>query len=357
MKNEGKSSLIKNVFLTYFYPIGSVLWGLLLVYITYFIARVMFFAENNDLFPDMALSHIFELFKGGLLFDTSAILYTNAVWIFLLLLPFHYKETRMMYHIDRLIFIAINVSCLTINLMDTVYFRYTIRRTTTTIFQEFSNEGNLGKIILEELIAHWYYLLLVILVSLFLHKLYIAPQLYLDKLREKGLSIRCYYVIMLISLLSFAPFCVAGMRGGWTDSRPITISKATAYCNRPSEVGIVLNTPFSLIRTIGDNKFELVEYFNDRDTLNTLFNPIHSSVPNSVKRNKNIVVLIVESFGREYIGAYNKHIPGYKGYTPFVDSLINNCALTYRYSFCNGQNSVDGMPSILSSIPMFIEHH
>ena len=126
----------------------------------------------------------------------------------------------MMYHIDRLIFVVINVFCLAINLMDTVYFRYTIRRTTTTIFQEFSNEGNLGKIIFEELIAHWYYLLLVILVSLFLYKLYIAPQLYLDKLREKGLSIRCYYVIMLISLLSFAPFCVAGMRGGWTDSRP-----------------------------------------------------------------------------------------------------------------------------------------
>ena len=81
MKNEEKSSFIKNVFLTYFCPIGSVLWGLLIVYITYLVARIVFFVENNDLFPDMALSHIFELFKGGLLFDTSAILYTNAVWI------------------------------------------------------------------------------------------------------------------------------------------------------------------------------------------------------------------------------------------------------------------------------------
>ena len=356
MRNKAKSSFIRNLVLTCFYPIESVLWGLLLVYITYFIARIVFFVGNYDLFPDMALSHIFELFKGGLLFDTSAILYTNAIWIILLLLPLHYKETKSMYHIDRLIFIIINVSCLTMNLMDTVYFRYTIRRTTTTIFQEFSNEGNIGKILLEELVAHWYYLLLVLLVALLLYKLYIAPQQYLDKLKEKGLSIRWYYLIMLISLLSFAPFCVAGMRGGWTDSRPITISKATAYCNRPSEVGIVLNTPFSLIRTIGDNKYEVVKYFHNRNTLNSLFNPIHSSVGNNVIRNKNIVILIVESFGREYIGAYNKHIPGYKGYTPFVDSLINNCALTYRYSYCNGQNSVDGMPSILSSIPMFIEH-
>ena len=145
--------------------------------------------------------------------------------------------------------------------MDTVYFRYTIRRTTTTIFQEFSNEGNIGKIFLEELVAHWYYFLLVIFVVLLLYKLYIAPQQYLDKLKEKGLSIRWYYLIMPISLLSFVPFCVAGMRGGWTDIRPITISKATAYCDRPSEIGIVLNTPFSLIRTIGKNKFEVVKYY------------------------------------------------------------------------------------------------
>ena len=68
-----------------------------------------------------------------------------------------------------------------------------------------------------------------------------------------------------------------------------------------------------------------------------------------------MVVIIIESFGREYIGAYNKHIPGYKGFTPFTDSLIANGALTYTHSYCNGRKSIDGMPSILSGIPMFVE--
>ena len=66
-----------------------------------------------------------------------------------------------------------------------------------------------------------------------------------------------------------------------------------------------------------------------------------------------MVVIIIESFGREYIGAYNKE-KGYKSYTPFADSLIQK-SLTYRYSYCNGRKSIDGMPSILSSIPMFVE--
>ena len=71
---------------------------------------------------------------------------------------------------------------------------------------------------------------------------------------------------------------------------------------------------------------------------------------------KNVVVLIVESFGREYIGALNKDLEGgkYKGYTPYVDALIGK-STTFRYSFCNGRKSIDGMPSILSSIPMFVE--
>ena len=43
MRNKAKSSFIRNLVLTCFYPIESVLWGLLLVYITYFIARIVFF--------------------------------------------------------------------------------------------------------------------------------------------------------------------------------------------------------------------------------------------------------------------------------------------------------------------------
>ena len=47
-----------------------------------------------------------------------------------------------------------------------------------------------------------------------------------------------------------------------------------------------------------------------------------------------MVVLIVESFGREYIGALNTHLEGglYKGYTPFVDSLIAQ-SVTFSRSF------------------------
>ena len=67
-------------------------------------------------------------------------------------------------------------------------------------------------------------------------------------------------------------------------------------------------------------------------------------------------MLIVESFGREYIGALNRTLDDsrYRGYTPFVDSLIAH-SVTFKYSYSNGRKSIDGMPSILSGIPMFVE--
>ena len=73
-------------------------------------------------------------------------------------------------------------------------------------------------------------------------------------------------------------------------------------------------------------------------------------------RSKNVVVLVLESFGKEYFGSLNKELEdgNYKGYTPFLDSLVSE-SLVYKYSFANGQQSIDGLPSILSGIPRFVE--
>ena len=341
-----------------FQPLFAVLADLFLAYAVYFIARLAFLAENYSLFADnLTATHLMELLRGGLVFDTSAILYTNVLWVVLMLLPIYRKENTAYHRVCKWLFVVVNTLSLVINLGDAVYFQYTLRRTTTTIFNEFENETNLGSIFGQEALNHWYFFLLTAAVAWGLWKLYVS-----SRLDYRQLHWRSYALATLLSLAAFAPFCVAGMRGGWTrDVRPITVSNANNYCDRPSEAGLVLNTPFALIRTIGKNLFEVPDYFKSEEELNAVFNPIHQ--PNRVfsgftaepqPQKKNIIVIIIESFGREYIGAYNHHIKGYKGYTPFTDSLIAH-SLTYRYSFCNGQKSIDGMPSILSSIPMFVE--
>ena len=328
-------------------PLLAVLWNLLLVYLVYQIARLEYYVENKDY-----LSYTWDIFQGGLLFDTSAILYTNALYVVMMLFPLHWKENRIYHKVCQWLFVVVNSIAFAINLADSVYFRYTMRRTTTTVFEEFSNEGNLGSIIGTEFLNHWYLVLLFALVVFLLWRCYVRPSI-----NNHSLKWWRYDVVCLLSLLLFAPFCVAGMRGGFTTAvRPITISNANQYASRPVDAALALNTPFALIRSIGKNVFVVPHYFSDEKTLASIYTPIHTPNDSVSMVKKNVVVLIVESFGREYIGALNKDLEGgkYKGYTPYVDALIGK-STTFRYSFCNGRKSIDGMPSILSSIPMFVE--
>ena len=336
-------------------PLLAVVCNLLLAFVVYFVARIAFLLENWSYFaPNLTFSHLLEMGQGGLVFDTSAIFVTNIPYIVLMLLPLHLKERRAYQQTCRWLFVVVNSVALAVNLMDTVYFRFTLRRTTTTVFSEFSNEGNLGSIFVTETLHHWY---LVVLFVLLVWAMYRCCRT--TTLRSDDLSWWRYDGAMLLSLLLLAPFIVAGIRGGFaTAVRPLTLSNANQYTDRPTEAALVLNTPFSLYRTIGKAVFVVPNYYDDK-TLETIYSPVHQpliSQRSSLTSKKNVVVLIVESFGREYIGALNRTLDDsrYRGYTPFVDSLIAH-SVTFKYSYSNGRKSIDGMPSILSGIPMFVE--
>jgi phosphoglycerol transferase MdoB-like AlkP superfamily enzyme len=147
-------------------------------------------------------------------------------------------------------------------------------------------------------------------------------------------------------------FAVIGMRGGFTGTtRPITLNNAGRYVERPKEMAIVLNTPFSIFRTLGKQSFSRISYFTDQE-LEQIYSPIHIPDTTSSFRPKNVVVFIIESFGKEYVGFYNKDLDAgnYKGYTPFIDSLLQH-SLSFKYSFANGGKSIDGIPSVISSLP------
>ena len=347
----------KDCVLGYLSPIGTVAWNLGMAYIVYFIARLVFLVANYSFYEGhLAFPHLMEMLGGGLVFDTAAILVTNSLYIVILLLTPWRRLAQWVY-------VVINAVALAVNLADCVYFRFTMRRTTTTVFNEFQNENNLAGVIGTEMVNHWYLVLLFIILVYAMWKLYRSP--------GKAVPVGkwwVWYPSQVLLLAACAPFVVAGIRGGFTTAvRPITISNANQYVDRPIEAALVLNTPFSIYRTIGKDVFVVPNYFSDEKTLASIYTPIHTpndsvaganssllTLHSSLK--KNVVVLIVESFGREYIGALNETLENgqYKGYTPHVDSLVSH-STTFRYSFCNGRKSIDGMPSILSSIPMFVE--
>lgn len=334
--------------------------NLALVYVTYGLCRLAYLLENWSVLSEgFDTLSWWEALKGCWMFDTSAILYTNVLYALLMLIPWHWKEKDGWQTTAKWVFVVVNALCIVANLADAVYFQYTGRRTTSSVFQEFSNEGNIGDVIGVELLRHWYLVVVGIVLIVGLILLYVKPK---GKLKVRMLKDKLiYYTIHIVCFGLYIPLTIAGMRGGATTAvRPITISNANQYVNRPAEASLILNTPFSMIRTINKNVFVDPEFFS-REELDKIYSPVHTPADSVVMKKKNVVVFIMESYGREYIGAYNP-LPvncqpstvNSKGYTPFTDSLIQQ-SLTFDLTIANGRKSIDGMPSILSSIPRFIE--
>ena len=309
--------------------------------------RVAYFAENYATFANtLSDNDMASLLSGSLRFDISAVMYLNIVVVVaLLLLPASRQRITLW------LFAIMNGAGLAMNLADSVYYKYTGHRTTMSVFSEFSHDDNIYKVFGAETVSHWY--LFAVFAAVMVMTI-LAARLAIRRHASQYARLGT----RLLTLIIFIPLCIFGMRGGIGRAvRPITVSNANQYVSRPHDAALVLNTPFSMLRTMGKSVFHDPRYYTDAE-LAGIYSPLHEPetlAEDSVRR-KNVCIIIVESLGREYVGALNEHLDGgrYKGFTPFVDSLSRH-SLTFDISLANGRKSIDAMPSILSGIPQFIE--
>jgi len=326
-------------------PIYKVLlFRLLLVYLLFMLSRILFYIFNQHFFTNSHLSSLPNIIIGGLVFDTVAILYTNSLVIIFSIIPFQFRYKKGYQIFLKYLFFICNGIALSANLMDISYFPFTLSRTTFSVFSQFSNESNLVPLFLKFFVDYWYIVLFFVLfiwLMVFLYK-----KIKLPILNEKP-SIKYYLKALLLFPIVCAIF-VIGARGGILHStRPITMSNAGDYVKNPSEIHLVLNTPFCLLKTIFHHSLEKKTYFRDKADLEKIYNPIHISNPNDTVKKYNIVLILLESFGKESIGFFNNHL---YGFTPFVDSLCTQ-SLVFQNSFANGRKSIDILPSTMLSIP------
>ena len=69
-------------------------WRIILVYIILMLCRVVFYIYNNALIGPLPREEWWSLVCGSLKFDTVSMLYTNAVFILLAMVPLHLREKR-----------------------------------------------------------------------------------------------------------------------------------------------------------------------------------------------------------------------------------------------------------------------
>ncbi len=334
-------NLSANIFIALAYRI-------LLIMVLLTASRIGFYFFNYSMFPGISFGQFITMLKGGLVFDISAVVYFNMLFIFLNIIPFEFRYNNVYQTVLKYLFFITNGLALVINGADYVYYRFLNKRATADIFQTFEHEQRLSKMIFRFMTDYWPATLFCLLLLVLMVWLYGRVKVRKPEPKRKVL----YWIINFLMIPVIVTLVIGAARGGYRHStRPITISNAARYVKNPHDVAIVLNTPFSILRTF--NKKELKRYaFFSEDEVKKLYNPHYFPADSGKFKPINIVIIIMESFAREYIGAFNKDLEGgtYTGYTPFLDSLIS-VGLTFDVSLANGNKSIDAMPSILASMP------
>ncbi|WP_022829321.1 LTA synthase family protein [Sphingobacterium paucimobilis] len=318
-----------------------------LLLIFYALLRLGFYGVNHSLFLHVDTQSLLTMFVGGIRFDTVAILYVNILFVLLQIIPAPFKYNLIYQKVCKWVFVITNSIGIALSLIDYAYYPFTLKRTTGTVFGQFSNEQNLGKLTVDFLLGYWYLVVAFVVLVCLLAWCYDRVKL----LRPVKMG-WTFYLIQVLSFFLVIFLFVGGVRGGWAHStRPITLSNAGDYVKNPEEMSIVLNTPFSILKTLKAIQLQEKNYFSPQE-VNEIYPVVHQSKDSSSFQKLNVVFLILESFGKEHIGALNKHIDGgsYKGYTPFLDSLIEE-SFTFNRSYANGRKSIDALPSVITGVP------
>jgi phosphoglycerol transferase MdoB-like AlkP superfamily enzyme len=325
-----------------FYRIG-------LAYLFYMIARILFYFYNQNLIKIDSFTAFIKLCYHGLAFDTTTILYANSLFIILSVLPILINTRKGFQKFLFYLYFIVNLIFYTANFIDFIYYKYTFNRSTRASLDTLQNESNKGSLFLNFLVNYWHVFFLFFLMAFLWIYLY-------KKIKVKHHESKPNFKYFLASILSFlliAALCIGGIRGDFRKStRPINLLDASRFVTDASQADFVLNTPFAIIRTWNTNTFKKVNLV-DKTTIDSLIVPI-KHYKNNPKTKPNVVILILESYAKEYISAFNKdmNIPNYKGYSPFIDSLAQH-SMIYTNGYANGYKSIHGMSSVIAGIPSF----
>ena len=322
---------------------------ILIAYIFYFFARVLFYFYNSNMIIIESVEEFFYLCYIGLTFDTSAILYSNVLFILISLIPFKNYSSESFQKKMMILYFTTNLITYSTNFFDFIYYRFSQSRLTTRVFDILENETNKMSLAGSFIYNYWHVFIFFFIMVFLWITLYrkINLKKYTPKYSFKFISFSTITSFMIIFL------CVVGMRGGLGNAtRPINMVDAHRFVKKGIHADFVLNSPFCFIRTFNKNHFNK-KYFIKESEVDKLLNPVRK-VNDSIYSKPNVMILVMESFGREYIGAFNKSrkIENYVSYTPFLDSLSNH-SLIFTNAFANGRQSIEALPSILASVPSF----
>lgn len=313
--------------------------------------RWLFYFVNIENFAHLNIWQLLHIMWGGIRYDLAVIAIVNLPFIALMTIPFHFRYNFYYQRITNVLFVLFNSVALLFNLIDVIFFRYIAKRTTSEVFAFFGNTAENTGSLLFTFLADFWYMLLIFFILVFL--LIRVVTWFISHSPVPVVTLR-WYITQSLIFIGFAAVAVIFGRGG-LQLKPISLINAANY-TESKNISLLINTPFSIMQTVGKQSISKLNYFNEQQ-IEAVYNPVHTffslnltdSIPFTTET-PNIVILIIESMGREFIGYYN---PDKVGITPFLDSLLKQ-SITFK-GFANGKRSIEALPSIMAGLPSLMD--
>ncbi len=317
-----------------FYQNKTIVIRLLVLLFCYAYARFVFLCLNPTFFHQ-SFSEISYSFWIGSRFDLAVIIYTNAWWLLLELFPVKLQWHQRIKPLIHFLFVGINAFFLFLNFIDAIYLKFSGKRSGIDLFYSGKElSGQLGAYMHD----YWFVLVLFLpVLALLLYGNYLLRQQISQQYFKNSSNMQLLLRSIVIGLLAFS-----GARGGFK-LLPLNAADAAKYTGAKN-TPLTLNTGFNVLMSVQQQGLDPVVYFNN-ETLDAIYSPVHH-LQNSHSDQANLVLIVLESFGKEYLG---KQTNG-KTYTPFLDSLLQE-GQNYVHAYANGKRSIEGIPAIVSAMP------
>lgn len=296
----------------------------------YTVVRFGFLVWNWSGLEFHSSTEILSAFWYGLRFDLSSIAATSFIFFIGLFWLERFRLPKILWFG---FFWLLNIALILFNCADIELVNFTARRFTKgSLF--LLGEGQIINVIMPYLGIALFALTVI------------GSYSYASYIIYRNTRIRQHFALK--AALSFLTLLIAVVlfRGG-LQSKPVMVVDGRFFAN-PLANQMVLNSTFTLMKSLDKPTVERVRYFDQAEMLGYLNQPTAYSTITAPLPRANIVIVVLESFSKEYTELRNPE------FTPFLNQLAKKGAY-FPHFYANSKTSIAGVPAILAGVPALMD--
>ena len=307
------------------------------------VMQVTFYLCNTHIFHAAGFAEWMGILWGNVVFGAATIAAFYSPYLLMMLLPLEVRWKQWHRTVAEVLYIAAALLVMVPRAANAAYYPFTYRLLSDEIFSYLGISGQMGS--LAPLFARDYWFAWVFPVAFFIVFLVLNSRL---RFRTRSKYVKHLSNDLLACAVGVAVTILMLRDGIGHFLQP---SDAARYC-QPKNTALVSNDAYNILRTLFTPDLEPVEYMSAEEA-ERLCPMKHTPLPlpadaDSATAPRNVVLIILESFGQESMGCYNTQA-GADTRTPFLDSIAQHSTLFDGRA--NGKKSIEGIMAINTSIP------